>query len=237
MMTSKEVLKELEKLGTEQTKKTFINHGAPIDNLYGVKVGDLKVLQKKIKKNHDLSLQLYDTGNSDAMYLAGLIADEKQISKENLNHWVKKASWYMHTEYTVPWIAAESQFGLEVGLQWIDSGNEHIVSAGWSTLSSYLSITSNEKIDLILFQKLLKRVETTIHKQPNRVRYTMNVFIISCGCYVNDLTKLAYQTALNIGKVTVDVGVTNCKIPSAFDYIKKVEDMGRVGVKKKKARC
>ena len=75
MFTCKEVLIELEKLGTDQTKKILVRHGAPSNQLFGVKVGDLKVLEKKIKKNHQLSLELYKTKNSDAMYLEGLIAD------------------------------------------------------------------------------------------------------------------------------------------------------------------
>lgn len=237
MFTTKEILIELKKIGTEQTKKTLINHGAPANQIFGVKVGDLKIIQKKIKKNHQLSLELFDTGISDAMYLAGLIADEKQITKQDLNKWVEKSSWTMISEYTVPWVAAESNYGLELGLNWIESNQESIISSGWSTLSSYLSITSNELIDIKLFEKLLKRIQNTIHQQPNRVRYTMNIFVISCGCYVNDLTKVAYQTAIKIDAIAVEIGSTNCKVPLAFDYIKKVEDMGRIGVKKKKARC
>ena len=237
MFTCKEVLIELEKLGTDQTKKILVRHGAPSNQLFGVKVGDLKVLEKKIKKNHQLSLELYKTKNSDAMYLAGLIADEKLISKEDLNYWVENASWHMIAEYTVPWIAAESKFGLELGLLWIKSNQENIASSGWSTLSSYLSITANEMIDLKLMQKLLKQIETTIHKQPNRVKYTMNGFVISCGSYVNDLTKLAKETANKIGKVNVEMNGTDCKVPDAEEYILKLEDMNRVGVKKKKARC
>ena len=171
------------------------------------------------------------------MYLAGLIADEKLISKEDLNYWVENASWHMIAEYTVPWIAAESKFGLELGLLWIKSNQENIASSGWSTLSSYLSITANEMIDLKLFQKLLKQIEVDIHKQPNRVKYTMNGFVISSGSYVNDLTKLAKETANKIGKVNVEMNGTDCKVPDAEEYILKLEDMNRVGVKKKKARC
>jgi 3-methyladenine DNA glycosylase AlkD len=237
MMTSKEVLIELEKLGNEQTKKIFVNHGAPANQLFGVKVGDLKVLQKKIKKNHDLSLELFKTKNSDAMYLAGLIADEKVISQKDLNDWVENTTWYMLSEYTVPWIASESPHALELGLLWINSKKEPIASAGWSTLSGYLSLTPNADIDLKLMQQLLKQIENTIHKQPNRVKYTMNGFVISCGSYVNDLTNLAKQTANKIGKVNVEMNGTACKVPSAEEYILKVEDMNRVGVKKKKARC
>ena len=89
-MTKDEVMSQLEAMGTEQTKKTFTRHGAK-EPFFGVKVGDLKKLQKKIKKNHALSLELWQTGNTDAMYLAGLIADETQISADHLRGWVKDA--------------------------------------------------------------------------------------------------------------------------------------------------
>jgi 3-methyladenine DNA glycosylase AlkD len=58
-----------------------------------VKIEELKKFQKKIKKDHDLSLALFKTGNGDAMYLAGLIADEGRITKKVLQGWVKKATW------------------------------------------------------------------------------------------------------------------------------------------------
>ena len=80
MMTAKEVLDQLEAFGDERTKNTLMNHGAR-EPLFGVKVSDLKKILKQTKKNHALSLELYSTGNSDAMYLAGLMADEKQKAK------------------------------------------------------------------------------------------------------------------------------------------------------------
>jgi len=79
-MTANEILIELEKYGDVQTKKTLAKHGAR-EPFFGVKVADLKIILKKTKKNHELSLELYNTGNSDAMYLAGLMADEKKITE------------------------------------------------------------------------------------------------------------------------------------------------------------
>ena len=128
-MTREDVMKELKFFGNEQTKTIFIRHGAR-EPFYGVKVGDLKTLVKKIKKNHKLSMELYDTGNSDAMYLAGLIADENEISREDLEKWADEAYWYMLSEYTVPWLAAESPFGWELALEWIESHEEGIAAAG-----------------------------------------------------------------------------------------------------------
>ena len=87
-MTAKDVLAQLKVLGTEQTKKTHMRHGAK-EPFFGVKVADLKVLQKKIKTDHALALDLYATGNSDAMYLAGMIADPAAFTKADLQKWVK----------------------------------------------------------------------------------------------------------------------------------------------------
>src|SRR5438445_6227418 len=101
-MTAKEVVEELKSLGNDATKKVLLKHGAK-EPFFGVKVEDLKKIQKKVKVNHQLALALYETGISDAMYLAGLIADDALMTKKDLQRWADRASWHMISEYTVPW--------------------------------------------------------------------------------------------------------------------------------------
>lgn len=233
-MDLKTVLNELETYADENTKNTHIKHGAK-EPLFGVRVGDLKKILKKTKKDHELSLALFDTGISDAMYLAGLMADEKKITKRQLNSWVKKAYWSYLSEYTVPWIAAETPYGFELGLKWIRSKEETVASAGWSTLSNYASI--NTELDIDIYASLLDEVPNSIQDAQNRVKYTMNGFVIAIGCYIPELTEKAKEIAEKIGKVDVFMGGTSCKVPLATDYIKKVEDKNRIGKKRKKARC
>ncbi|WP_210410428.1 DNA alkylation repair protein [Leptospira adleri] len=229
-------MKQLESMGSDGVKKIFINHGAK-EPLFGVKVGDLKKIQKKIKKNNSLSLELYKTGNADAMYLAGLIADEKEIQKKDLQSWVKNSSSPMISECTVAWIAAESKYGWELAREWIDSPKENIASSGWSTFTSLLSITPNEQIDPNEIQNLLNRVESEIHQSQNRVRYCMNGFVIAVGGFYPKLTEEALQVSKRIGKVTVMMGNTACKVPDSQEYILKMKKMGKLGAKKKEARC
>ncbi|MFN8254908.1 MAG: DNA alkylation repair protein [Bacteroidales bacterium] len=235
-MTTSEVIDELKSYGSESIKKVFLKHGAR-EPYYGVKVEDLKKIQKKIKKDYKLALDLYDTGISDAMYLAGLIADDKKMTRENLNHWAKKAYWYMISEFTVPWVAAESNFGHELALEWIESDEENIASAGWATYSSLLAITPDEKLDKNEIRFLLQRIEKEISKAKNRVKQTMNAFVIAVGGYVPELTYLAIETGKRIGKVTVDMGGTACKTPYSPEYIDKIKKRGSIGKKKKTVKC
>ena len=182
-------------------------------------------------------MELYDTGISDAMYLAGLVADGAKMSKKDLEQWAEKAPWHMISEFTVPWVASESKFGEELALKWIDSKSEKIATSGWTALSAIVSVTPDEKLDVKKYKALLDRIAKTIHKSPNRVRSTMNGFIISVGSYVGELTKYAQDVSKKIGTVMVDVGDTACKVPSAYDYIEKIKARGKLGVKKKTAKC
>lgn len=235
-MTTKEILKELESYGDANTKKTLMRHGAK-EPFFGVKVSDLKKILKKTKKNHELSLELYKTGNSDAMYLAGLMADEKQITEAQLNEWADQAYWYYLSEFAVPWVASETSFGFELGLKWIESDEERIACAGWSALLNYASITADDHLDMKKYSELLQRVEKTIHEQKNRERHVMNAFVIAVGSFISELTQQAQEVAMSIGKVSVEMGGTACKVPLATEYIQKIIDKDRVGKKRKVARC
>ncbi|MBI3409271.1 MAG: DNA alkylation repair protein [Planctomycetes bacterium] len=235
-MTANEIVAELKSLGSAAIKKVHAQHGA-IEPFFGVKVGDLKKIQKRIKMDYKLALELYDTGIADAMYLAGLIADDAKMTKKDLQRWVDGAHWSMPSEYTVPWVAAGSNHGRELALKWIDSKKELIAAAGWATLSSLVSTKSDDELDLEELKRLLERVRKTLPDAPNRVRYTMNCFVIAVGSYVKPLTDLAIQTGERIGMVTVDMGDTECKVPYAPDYINMVKKRGTIGKKRKTAKC
>ncbi|MCI0639153.1 MAG: DNA alkylation repair protein [Gemmataceae bacterium] len=234
-MTAQEIVEELKTLGNDGYKKTMLTHGAR-EPFFGVKIGDMKNIQKRVKKDYRLALDLYDTGIGDAQYLAGLIADDMRMTKKDLERWLEKANWSMLSEFTVPWVASGSPHGRELALKWIDSKKEDAVAAGWATLSSLVAIKEDADLDIAELKKLLERVRKTIHNAPNRVRYLMNGFVIAVGTYVKTLTEAALLTADKIGAVHVEL-VGDCKLPNAREYIEKVKERGALGKKRKSAKC
>lgn len=236
MNTVSEVMTALEKKGSAQTRKIFGRHGAP-ENMFGVKVADLKVIAKKIKGQQELAYELYETENSDAMYLAGLVADGSLMNKRLLDTWARKANWYMISEYTVPWVASESPHGRDMAMKWIKQKKESIAASGWSTYGALVSVLEDSELDLKEIKELISQCGKTVHDKPNRVRYSMNGFVIAVGSYVEPLLKQAVAAAKKMGTVSVEMGETACKVPLATEYIAKIEKMGRVGKKKKTAKC
>jgi 3-methyladenine DNA glycosylase AlkD len=184
-MTAPEIVTQLESLGSEGYRRILRNHGIP-DPMFGVKVEELKKYQQAIKKDYRLALDLYATGIYDAMYLAGLIADESKMTEDDLRRWLTTAASHTSAEYAVAWVAADGPHGWNLGLQWIDSPEEKTAVVGWATLSSWLSV--KDKVDLAELRRLLERVKSTIHQQSDPVRYKMNAFVIALGSYVPELT-------------------------------------------------
>jgi len=235
-MTAKEILAELKPLGSDSYKKVMLNHGLK-EPFFGVKISDLKKIQQRIKKDYQLALDLYNTGNYDAMYLAGLIADDARMTKKDLQRWIATATHAPLASSTVPWVAAGSPHGWELGLEWIDAKKALTAQAGWATSLSFVSIKDDTELDLPRLKRLLERVRKSIHQAPSGVRYQMNGFVIAVGSYVKALTDNALQTGEKIGPVNVDMGNTSCKVPFAPDYIRKTQKRGTIGKKRKSAKC
>lgn len=236
MATVNQVMKQLKSKGNPQRRELFKKHGAG-DRLYGVSVADMKVIAKTIKGEQDLACGLYDTGNYDAMYLAGMVARGTEMNKRQLQAWARAADWQLISEYTVPWVASESEHGRNLALKWMDAKKEHVAACGWSTYAGIVATTPDSELDLAEIKALLKRVEADLGEAPNRVRYTMNGFVIAVGAYVKPLARQAKATARKLGKVEVDMHGTSCKVPVALDAIAKVESTGRAGKKRKTIRC
>ena len=234
-MTAAEIVNELATLGTPSTKKVLLKHGIR-EPLFGVKIGDMKKIQKRVKKDYQLALDLYDTGIYDAMYLAGLIADDARMTARDLNGWVGNARGGLESS-TVPWVAAGGRHGRELALKWIESKKETVAVAGWTTLTSLASIKDDAELDMAELKQLLQRVQKTIHQERNDVRYAMNGFVIALGTYVQPVADLAVRAAEKIGRVSVDLGDTGCQVPYAPEYIRKSRKGGAVAAKRKTAKC
>jgi 3-methyladenine DNA glycosylase AlkD len=217
VVTSREVLKELKSKGTAQNVKVYKRHGAG-DNLYGVSFADLRKLAKRIKKDHALALELWDSGNMDARILATMIADPSQLKPATVSDWIRDVDYYVLSDQLAELIS-ESPIALSKMQQLMASSREYYRACGYAVLASALK----NGIDVPDgdCRRYLNAIEAEIHSSPNRARYAMNNAVIAIGTYKPALTGEAKAAAARIGRVVVDHGDTSCKTPDAVPYIEK----------------
>ena len=235
-MTAKQVMKALSEFGNEGTKRIYISHGAN-EPLYGVKIGDMKKLLKKVGTQYELAKELFDTGNADARYFAALCADETRMTKADMRKWARQADWHMLSEYAVAQLISETRQGWALGMEFIDAKKESLACCGWAVLGSWMSFRPAEEIEVNEVSELLQRIESTVHDQPNRLRFSMCNFVVAAGAYVPEVTAECLAIGNRLEGLDIQPVKKGCSIPEIVVDISKIKKMGRIGKKRKAGRC
>lgn len=233
-MTREEVMLELEALGKERIKKLYMGRGAR-EPLFGVATGEMKPLFRKIKKDQALAEELYATGNYDAMYFAGMIADPKAMTEADFDRWMQSAYFPMLSDFVVSVTLSEAGCAQSVADRWIDSGEDLHMSAGWSCYEWLIGWRPDKEFDREKIQSMLERVAGSIHGQPDQTRSSMNRFMIAVGVSYVPLHDEAVKTAQAMGEV--QLSAAKGALPSALEAIQRAKEKGQLGFKRKAVRC
>lgn len=215
-MTCHEILQELESLGTEQSRKIYRKHGVTRES-YGVSYADLEKIRKRIKKDHALARELWESDKHEARVLATMIADPQAMSSEDLDAWAGSLIDPVEASAFAKMAAGSPLMDGKID-QWTAADHEMVESAGWGLLAHRAAKNGDSPGD----ERYLDVIEKDIHNRKNRVRHEMNGALIAIGGSNGRLTERALAIAAKIGKVKVDHGDTACKTPDAAGYIRKM---------------
>ncbi|WP_342472814.1 DNA alkylation repair protein [Metasolibacillus sp. FSL H7-0170] len=230
------VMQELEALGKERTKKIYCSNGAT-EPVFGVATGAMKPMAKKIKTNQELAEQLYATGNYDAMYFAGVIAEPNTMTEADYDRWIEKAYFYMLSDYVVAVTLAEATIAQQVADKWIASDEELKMSAGYSCYCWLLGNRKDEEFSKSKLLTMLEVVKETIHHAPERAKSAMNNFVTTVGVSFKPLHEEALAIAKQIGVVEMKRDNKKSSMLNALQNIEKEIEKDRIGFKRKYVRC
>ena len=199
-MTLKETMKRLESLSNETVRAHNTKHGAG-KNQFGVLLGDLRVLAKKIKTNHELALALWKTGNHDARLLATLLIKPKNLSADEIDRMVRSvtlvrpAPFVPVADWLNSYVVKQHPDKESLRQAWMTSNDPMAARAGWS-LTGERVVKSPEGLNL---PALLDRMESEMGKATPTVQWTMNYTLAQIGIHFPKLRKRAIAIGEKLG--------------------------------------
>jgi len=217
-MTSKEILAALKKAGKPQTAAIYKRHGSG-NNVYGTLTSEIGKLQKKIKVDHALAMELWKSGNAEARILALQVADAAQLTRKDADRMIDEGPVRFVDSY-LSTLVARSPIADKAMRDWMKSTDESTREIGYGVFSARLRDDADAVSDADA-AKVLATIEKEIHRSPNWARRAMNSALIALGVYKSGLRAKVIAAAKRIGKVDVDHGETSCKTPDAVPYIEK----------------
>ena len=175
-MTVKEILTQLKGLGNESVSTRNLKYGSG-DDQFGVKMGDLRTIAKKIKTDHELAKDLWKTGNLEARLLATLIVVPKNLSATELEEMVSVAKFYQLADWLNSYVVKEYPDKEALRQKWMASEDIMTGRSAWS-LTAGRVVRSPEGLDLTA---LLDRIESEMPGAAPEVQWTMNTTLAQIG--------------------------------------------------------
>jgi 3-methyladenine DNA glycosylase AlkD len=83
------VIASLKRLGTKSTRDGMARFAIPSDKAFGVTVGDIRKVAKQLGRDHDLALDLWETGLYEPRMLACFVDDPKQVTPTQMDRWCR----------------------------------------------------------------------------------------------------------------------------------------------------
>src|SRR6185437_3679937 len=153
-MTVHEILARLESLGNDARRAHNTKAAAP-DNQFGVKLGDIRAMAKKIKTNHELALDLWDTGNVEAQLLATLVIKPNSLSADELDKLTRSTTCAQVADWLNANVVAQHPEKETLREKWMKAKDRWAARAGWSLTASRV----NKGADALDLPALLDRIE------------------------------------------------------------------------------
>jgi 3-methyladenine DNA glycosylase AlkD len=177
-MTLEETLAHLEALGDEKVRAMHRKNGAG-ENLYGVKMGDIRKLAAKIRNDHPLARVLWETGNLEARLLAILIMKPDQLSADELDRMVRSVDFGWLADWLNSYIVKDHPERETLRQRWMVDDHPWAARAGWSLTAGRVA-RSPEGLDL---PALLDRIEAEMAGAPPAAQWTMNNTLAGIGIH------------------------------------------------------
>ncbi len=193
-MTAKDTLKQLKALGTEKVRAQNARHGAG-DNQFGVSLGDIRTLAKKIRTNHELALSLWETGNVDAQFLATLVIQPGKLPAKEMDAMVRSITFVRVADWLISYVVRQHPDKEALRQKWMASADRWAARAGWDLTAERVG-KSPDGLDV---PALLARVEAEMTDAAPEVQWTMNNTLATIGIHSPKHRKRALAIGEKLG--------------------------------------
>ena len=223
-MTVDEILAQLESLGDDARRAHNTKAGAP-ENQFGVKLGDIRAMAKKIRTDHELALKLWDTGNVDAQLLATLIIKPRSLSADELDTLTRSTTCTQVADWLNAHVVAGHPDQEAMRQEWLKAKDRWAARAGWHFTASRV----NKGDGCLDLPALLDRIEKEMPKAPPEVQWTMNNTLAAIGIHHSEHRERAVAIGEEIGLYRdwpVSRGCTPPYVPVWVDAMVKRQGRG-----------
>jgi 3-methyladenine DNA glycosylase AlkD len=168
----REVLAFLKRRGTKKNIDGMARYAIVARNVYGVSVGDLRDLAKKLGKSHDLAAALWKTDVYEARMLSAFVEEKDRVTPAQMDRWAKVFDNWAICDHCCFHLFDKTPHAWAKIEAWTNRPEEFVKRAGFALIASVA--LHDKKAPDAPFLKALKMIERESTDERNFVKKGVN---------------------------------------------------------------
>jgi 3-methyladenine DNA glycosylase AlkD len=194
-----EILAKLKSFSNPENVAGMARYGINPENTYGVSIPTIRAMAKEIGRNHDLALQLWNSGIHEARILASLVDNPKEVTDEQMEMWVKEFDSWDVCDQCIANLFAKTPFAYQKAVEWSSRKEEFVKRASFALMTRVVHPSKKTTIDQVA--ELLSIIKREADDDRNFVKKAINWALRHIGKQNLQYNKMALDTAKEIQKL------------------------------------
>jgi 3-methyladenine DNA glycosylase AlkD len=165
-------LKWLKQHATKRTRDGLARYGIPSDNALGVSVADIRLLAKRLGRDHELAAALWDTRVYEARMLTSFVDDPARVTSAQMDRWCRDFDSWAICDSLCFHLFDRTPFAWKKARQWSASSREFVKRAGFALMASL--VVHDKAAPGPRFLDFLPLIEQGAHDERNFVKKAVN---------------------------------------------------------------
>lgn len=162
----------LKRHATKHTLEGMARYAIPSDNALGVSVSDIRLLAKRLGKNHELAAALWKTGVYEARMLTSFVDEPSRVTSAQMDRWCRDFDSWGICDTLCFHLFDRTPFAWEKARQWSASPLEFVKRAGFALMASL--VVHDKAAPGPRFLAFLPLIEQGAHDERNFVKKAVN---------------------------------------------------------------
>ncbi len=186
-------IKKLESMSDPSNKDGMERFGINVSNALCISMPAIRTLAKETGKDHALALALWDTGIHEAMIMATLVDDYRQVTEGQMDKWVADFDSWDVCDQCCSNLFDKTRFAHDKCFEWARDEREFVKRAGF-TMMATLAV-HDKKADDAAFKSFFPVILKGSTDERNFVRKAVNWALRQIG-----------KRNINLNKEAIAVG-------------------------------
>lgn len=129
------IIKKLKSLSNPKNVEGMARFGIATDKTLGISMPILRQLGKEIGKNHQLAIELWDSGYHEARILASIVAEIDKLDEKTMDKWIKGFDSWDVCDQVMMNLFYKSPIAYHKAVQWCNRDKEFERRAGFALMA------------------------------------------------------------------------------------------------------